>query len=156
MEQTKKETAPSLVIRRVVRAKRDRVFEAWSDPEIMKQWFYCQEGSAKVTNDFRVGGTYENEMTHIQKNAEDAACTNKSNVNLHKGEYLEIIPPEKIVFTWNSAIVTNSVVTIELKDLGDSTEVWITHDNLETQELKDMHAFGWEGCLENLQTFMEE
>lgn len=152
MEQTKKEVAPSLVIRRVVRAKRDRVFKAWTDPEIMKQWFYCQEGSAKVTNDFRVGGTYENEMTHKTKNAEGSVC----NVNLHKGEYLEIVPPEKIVFTWNSAIVSSSVVTVELKDLGDSTEVWITHDKLETQELRDMHSFGWEGCLENLQSFIEK
>lgn len=147
---------PSLVIRRVVRAKRDRVFKAWTDPEIMQKWFYCQEGSAKVKNDLRVGGAYENEMTHKPRNSEGGCGAEEGSVNLHTGEYLEIIPPEKIVFTWNSAIVTNSIVTVELKDLGDSTEVWITHDRLETQELRDMHTFGWEGCVENLQAFLEQ
>ena len=57
----------------------------------MAQWFYGMEtGQAKVKCDFRVGGKYAIEMSNPE-----ITCT-------PSGEYLEIVPPRKIVFTWNS------------------------------------------------------
>lgn len=141
---------PKLVIRRVIKAKRERVFDAWTNPEIMCKWFFCKEGKAIVKNDFKVGGTYENEMIHTN----GCATSLDSSSHLHYGEYVEISPPEKIVFTWNSALVKNSRVTVELQNMGESTELTLTHELLETENLRDQHRMGWEGCLINLLNYM--
>ena len=155
MGKAKSETPPSLVVRRVINAKIDRVFQAWTNPEMMKDWFYCGEGRAEVENDLRVGGSYRNEMITKPSMKEGSGCGAPADQtsHLHTGEYLEVVPPEKIVFTWNSHVVTNSRVTVELRELGDSTEVWITHDQLETEDLRNQHNMGWDGCLDNLEKY---
>lgn len=147
-------TPPTLVIRRTIHAKREKVFEAWSDPAIMNQWFFCGD-QAIVTNDFRTGGNYQNKMIFKAKVDGAHACSSPSETTTytHSGEYLEIIPPEKLVFTWNSHLVKDSRVTIELRDLGDATELTLTHELLETEVLRQQHTEGWEGCLANLSNF---
>lgn len=142
-----------LTVHRVIHAKRDRVFEAWTNPEIMSKWFVPGSGKAVVKNDFRVDGTFENSMIFNS----DTGCgtTSETNTFLHTGKYLEIVPPEKLVFTWTSHLVTNSKVTLLLKDLGDSTDLTIIHELLDTQELRDMHNDGWTGCLESLAQYLE-
>lgn len=124
---------------------------------MMNQWFVGGNGRAEVTNNLKVGGTFRNEMVLDGPKSSGEGCSASEGMQrvLHTGEYLEIVPPEKIVFTWSSPSVQNSRVTVELKDLGDSTEVWITHDNLETEGLREGHSKGWNACLSNLQTFIE-
>ena len=117
----------------------------------MSKWFYAGNGKAEVTNTLRVGGSFRNLMC-----VSDGACDTATEMKEyeHTGKYLEIIPPEKLVFTWSSPFVTNSRVTVELKAQGDSTEVWITHDLLETEELRQSHNKGWGSCLGNLEAFL--
>ncbi len=145
------------MIKRVIRAKRDRVFAAWTNPEVMSEWFIPGDGKAIVTNDFRLGGSFKNTMIFNPEEGEhQSSCTvMENNTYIHTGEYLEIIPPEKIVFTWSSHLVTNSRVTIELQDLGDSTELTLTHELLDTEDLREKHSGGWEGCLANLANYLE-
>lgn len=122
----------------------------------MSQWFYPGEGKAIVTNDCRVGGRFENTMvvTPSAKGGNACGAPSETNTYIHTGEYLEIVPPEKIVFTWNSHVVTNTRVTVELRDLGDSTELTLTHELLETEELRKTHTGGWDGCLLNLENYL--
>lgn len=157
MKTQENHTPPSLVVRRVIRAKRDRVFQAWTDPNKMKDWFFCGEGRANVSNELKVGGSYRNEMIMEPSPDHGNACGGPGgkNVQVHTGEYIEILPPERVVFTWSSSIVKNSRVTVEFRDLGDATEVVITHDRLETEELRRLHTLGWEGCLGNLEKFLK-
>ena len=75
---------------------------------------------------------------------------------MHRGEYLEIKPPEKLVFTWNSPAVQNTRVTVELKDLGDSTEIWLTHELLPTEEARKSHEGGWNGCMVKLERLLTQ
>ncbi|MBN8548347.1 MAG: SRPBCC domain-containing protein [Deltaproteobacteria bacterium] len=155
--ETKTNPPPTLVIRRVIPAKRDKVFAAWSKPELMSQWFRPPDGKAIVSNDFRVGGSYQNTMIFSSDpnghKGCGADCTSSSRP--HHGSYLEIVPPEKIVFTWNSQIVSNSRVTVELRERGESTELTLTHELLETEELRQQHSGGWDMCLSNLEKFFE-
>jgi uncharacterized protein YndB with AHSA1/START domain len=69
------------------------------------------------------------------------------------GTYQEIKPPEKVVFTWRwdgDTSHEDSVVTIEFSDLGNSTEVTLTHERLPNTEERDKHAHGWNGCMDQL------
>lgn len=123
----------------------------------MSQWFIGGDGTAKVTNDFRVGGSYQNIMT-LKPSADGrqgCGTPSSSNERVHFGTYLEISPPEKIVFTWNSQVVEDSRVTIQLRDLGDSTELTLTHELLETEELRQGHSRGWDVCISNLAQYLE-
>jgi uncharacterized protein YndB with AHSA1/START domain len=145
------ETNPQLMIRRVINASRERVFDAWTKPELMQQWFFAWTGTARVSNDLRVGGSYSNTMVI---KAGKPSCTPDANFPgefLHTGEYLEIRPPEKLVFTWSSHAVQNSRVTVELRDLGGKTELTLIHDLLPDQQSRDSHTEGWNSCLDNLQ-----
>lgn len=154
MNTQKNESPPSLTLKRRIRAKREKVYEAWTKPELMKQWFFCGARTrCEVKNELRVGGAYQNTM-YFEADP-SAGCGSHKEVETvnHTGEYLELIPPEKIVFTWSSHLVTNSRVTIVLSDKGDFTELVLTHELLETEELRQMHNGGWEGCLENLEKF---
>lgn len=138
-------TPAAAVIKRVLHAGRERVFEAWSDPRLMSRWFFVDPSwSARVTNDFRVGGTYSIEMVR-----------NDGTIFVAFGEYREIAPPSKLVFTWNSLIVQNTLVTIELRDLRDATELTLTHDLFPDADAARRDAAGWDGCLTNLVTFLE-
>src|SRR5262245_53976208 len=98
-----------LVIKRILSAPRERVFSALTDPAKMAKWFIGMEtGQAKVTSDFRVGGKYSVEMSNTEEKC--VPC----------GEYLEIVPPEKLSFTWSvDGKVKNSKVTIELFAKGN-------------------------------------
>jgi uncharacterized protein YndB with AHSA1/START domain len=145
-------------VRKIIRAKPERVFDAWIKPELMEQWFRKKNWSAKMTNDVRVGGSYSHEMTPEAGASDCASETSSSSgahqCRLHQGEYLEIRRPEKLVFTWNTPEVRDTRVTVDLRDLGDSTEVIITHELLATDDLRKAHAQGWEMCLENLSNFL--
>lgn len=59
--------------------------------------------------------------------------------------YLEVVPPERLVFTW-IAEWTNwkpTIVTVELKDLGDRTEIILTHEGLPDEKSAADARGGW-------------
>lgn len=119
-----------------------RVFSALTDPAKMSQWFFCSEpGRTKVTSDFRPGGKYMVEMSH------DGAPV------VIDGVYLEIVPPKKLVFTWNSSRgVKDSKVTFELSPISKGTKLVITHELPEN--MVPEHREGWLACFDNLDEFL--
>lgn len=135
----------SLMIKRIIGATCQEVFAAWSKPELMKQWLFpLQPGwKAIASNDFKVGGHYKQIMI-----AEDGVA------HTHTGIYKEIVTNQKIVFTWNSDSVKDTLVTIELRAVNGKTELTLTHELLPTEEQRERHHGGWEGCLNNLEKFL--
>lgn len=139
---------PALQITRTFAAPRERVFRAWTDVKQFAQWFAPSTDYHSVISEFdvRAGGSYKLEMHH-------------KGGNVHKlwGTYREIKPPEKLVFTWSwvgKADPVESVVTIEFRDLGGSTEVLLTHEHLPSSEEREKHGQGWNGCLGQLANFL--
>ena len=146
-EQLSPET--TLKIRRMFQAPRERVFRAWTDATELARWFApSAEYSTRVPElDLKVGGKYKVEMHH-----------KGGNVNKVGGTFREIVPPEKIVFTWrweNDPSAHESLVTIEFLDLGPATEVLLTHAQLPDAEQRDKHSQGWNGCLTRLAEYVE-
>jgi uncharacterized protein YndB with AHSA1/START domain len=119
-----------------------RVFSALTDPAKMSQWFFCSEpGGTKVTSDLRPGGKYVVEMPH-----------DGEPVVIH-GVYLEIVPPKKLAFTWNSTRgVKDSTVTFELSPIPEGTKLVITHE-LPEDKVQE-HREGWIACFDNIEAFL--
>jgi uncharacterized protein YndB with AHSA1/START domain len=138
----------TLQMKRTFRAPRAKVFRAWTGRLELAQWFAPSAEYSTVVPELelRVGGRYRVEMHH-----------KGGNVHRFSGTYQEIKPPEKVVFTWRWEGDTNpehSVVTIEFQDLGNSTEVTLTHERLPNPEERDKHAHGWNGCMDQLAKFL--
>jgi uncharacterized protein YndB with AHSA1/START domain len=138
----------SISIRRVLNAPCRQVFEAWTRPELMARWFFAGEGwTTKVSADVRVGGRYELTM----RDTSGAEHT-------QFGEYREIVPVTRLVFTWSfpPLAVVDSVVTVELFDLGTRTELALTHVLPPDPKVRGSHEEGWGGCLRNLDLFIHQ
>src|SRR5436190_169793 len=81
-----------LEIKRLIKAPRERVFDAWTRPEQLKQWMGPDEDMtiASVKIDLRVGGKFR-----IQMKAPDGESYTAV------GTYREVRAPERLVFTWD-------------------------------------------------------
>jgi uncharacterized protein YndB with AHSA1/START domain len=138
----------SVVVRKTFTASCRRLFDAWSRPELMAQWFFPAPGwRAEVTADLRPLGAYRVVM-------HDPA----GRLHVQEGVYREIQPVSRLVFTWTCADlgVIDSVVTIELAPRGDGTELVLTHELPDDPTLLREHEGGWLGCLATLAAFFEK
>jgi uncharacterized protein YndB with AHSA1/START domain len=136
-----------VVVKRMLRARRERVFAAWTRPELMTRWLFPGTGwTVDVTSELEVGGRYRLEMLDPEGVR-----------HLQFGVYREIVPVSRLVFTWNcpDLAVTDSVVTVELIDRGEQTELSLTHELPPDPRVRKGHEEGWNGCLGNLETFLE-
>ena len=100
-----------LEIKRVLSAPIDRVFTAWTDAQSLRQFITPgNPGHADVECDVRVGGKFRIDMHGTD-----------GKVFKHTGEYLEVLPPRRLKFTWISAATNQlpTVVTIDLRSLGE-------------------------------------
>ena len=131
----------TLKITRRLAHERSRVFSALTDPAKMSQWFFGPNcGPSTVTNDLRPGGKYLIGMGDKEKSPH--------------GTYLEIVPPERIVCTWNSCGgVVDSKVTFELEESDGNTILTITHELPESAV--DGHRMGWNVCLDHMVLFLD-
>lgn len=131
---------PDLVrLERILPASRDEVFAAWTEPEQMSRWL-SPRGRAEVEADVVVGGRLHVVMIDADVRIE------------HDGEFLEIEPPGRLVFTWRSPFTGGdrpSVVTVELFDDDGATRLVLTHRGLPAHE-RDPHAGGWGAILDRL------
>jgi uncharacterized protein YndB with AHSA1/START domain len=156
------ETAPAATVptfmltqTRVIRAPRARVYEAWTNPEIVKQWFgpvglQCP----RVEVDARIGGAYRIEFA--PRAATDGNACGSQNTAAF-GHYTKIVPNELLQFSWSSNWQPgeDSVVTVSLKDVDGGTEITILHENFNTEASRDAHDKGWAGGLGKLASLLE-
>jgi len=137
-------TETMLIITRTFDAPRAKGFEAWTTPEMLKQWFAPNEAFLiPIANvDLKVGGTYRIGMKPPDTESLHTAT----------GVYREIKPPEKLVFTWSweGEDPMNTLVTVEFRELGNATEVMLKHEFFPNTETRNKHSEGWIGCLEQL------
>ena len=141
----------SLEIKRLIRAPRDRVYAAWTDPAQLKQWFGPENVQTRdLIADLRVGGKFRWDLTTAE--GEKMTC---------RGEYREPQPGRKIVFTWqweDDETRENhpSVVTVELADADGGTELRLRHEQLPNEDSRDGHTRGWESALDKLAKFFSK
>jgi uncharacterized protein YndB with AHSA1/START domain len=139
----------SLQIKRFIKVAPDRVYAAWTDPVQLKQW-WGPEGvrTRNLTTDVRVGGKYRWDLTSPEGEEMSAF-----------GEYRELVPGKKVVFTWkwdDDEVWGNrtSLVTVEFSERDGGTELLFTHQQLPSEESRDRHSGGWNSILDGLEKFL--
>jgi uncharacterized protein YndB with AHSA1/START domain len=131
-------------------APREQVFDAWTNPEVLKRWWAAGAtwDTPLAEVDARQGGTYRLSMR-----------TDECEIHTVYGEYREVRPPERLAYTWSweegpgpaMKGAENTLVVIDFVEDGDGTVVKLTHTGFETEELRDMHTHGWQAVLANLE-----
>ncbi len=134
----------TLVIDRVFTAPPDRVFAAWTDTAQLAEWYGPEGMKAEIfANDLTVGGQY----SLVMKSAEGEYHLS--------GEYEEIEPPRKLVFTWKWKTSDETTrVTIELRPQGDGTHLRLTHTGFPEAEQASSHNQGWSSSLNDLERYL--
>jgi uncharacterized protein YndB with AHSA1/START domain len=106
-------------ITRTFNAPREIIWRAWTDPDEAARWWHPREVASPrefVRINASVGGTYEYKMIAPDGSEYPTA-----------GQYLEVVEPERLVFTWASPgdrIEDSPVITVQLAELeGGRTEM---------------------------------
>ena len=135
-----------LIISRIIDAPRERVFKAWTDPELLRQWF---APLPYTTLDVRPGGA---NLIVVRDPA--------GNEFPNRGVYLEVVKNERLVFTnaytkaWEPSEKPFMTVILTFEDEGGKTKYtarvlhWTVADR-EAHEKMGFHQ-GWGQCADQL------
>jgi uncharacterized protein YndB with AHSA1/START domain len=141
-------TKPSLTIKRRFNASPDKVFSAWTDPEKVKRWMGPGQIKAlSAQSDPRTGGRYRWVMKSPDGEEHDVS-----------GVYREVIPNEKLVFTWawKSTPERESLVTLTFKPDGSGTLMTLQHEQFFDEDARDRHQNGWTSAMDKLEKYLTE
>lgn len=128
--------APSVRIVRILPAPPQEVFAAWTDAQSVKEWMCPGTTTVPIVElDVRVGGHFKIVMR------------DKGGDYVHTGEYREIDPPNRLVFTWVSPAThdTPTLVTVDFRPHGDGgTELVLVHEQFPDEQSAAKHQRGWD------------
>ncbi len=136
-----------LTVQRIINAPCRLVFDAWTDPRQMVQWWSPETVKClSVTADLKIGGAYRIHMLADEKD------------HVAIGKYQEIVPNKRLRFTWEweHYAMADSVVTVEFEDLGKTTRVTLTHEGLPDRDDVPDHKSGWTSAIAKFARLMEE
>jgi uncharacterized protein YndB with AHSA1/START domain len=136
----------SVVIRRRIDATREELFDAWLDPDGMKEWM-CPGDilSAEIHIEARVGG----KLTIVMRGPSESYE--------HHGEFKTIERPSKIAFSWLAKATQwrPTLVTVEFVEVGEHiTELVLTHDELPPGEAREQYRGGWNQIVAQLEQYI--
>src|SRR5215213_1138968 len=119
-----------LVVTRTVNGPARIVFEAWTKPELFKQWWLPKSLGMTLRScemDVRVGGTYRLEF--------------EPDGMAFFGTYLEVTPPSRLVWTNEEGGEEGPVTTVTFEDQGDRT-LLVLHELHPSKEALDAAGTG--------------
>lgn len=127
-------------------ASPERVFEAWINPALLRCWL-----APIAEADARAGGYYRLEVAKPE------------GVHVVSGEYREFVRGERLVMTWiyegsmAPAGKLESLVTVDFRREGLSTEIKVSHDGLASSEyLETIRCGAWSEALDKLEAVLAE
>lgn len=136
----------TLVVRRLLKAPPELVFQAWTTPEHIVQWMRPEPGMEvpRARMDLRVGGKFRIQMKMTDGEYFTAV-----------GEFQEVTPPTRLAYTWDwekdgageefgEVEGKTTLITVDLHERAGRTELVLTHTRFATVESRDSHAGGWD------------
>jgi uncharacterized protein YndB with AHSA1/START domain len=143
-----------LVLTRLINAPREKVYRAWTDPELLKQWFAPKPYTTPIVEiDVRPGGS----AYFVMRGPDGKDLPNR-------GVYLEVVPNEKLVSTdayvkaWEPSEKPFMTLILTFEDEGGKTRYtarvrhWTVADR-ETHEKMGFHG-GWSLCTDQLEALV--
>jgi uncharacterized protein YndB with AHSA1/START domain len=139
---------------RLINAPREKVFRAWTDPELLKQWFAPLPWTTpRAELDVRPGGS--NLIVMRGPNGQEFP---------NQGVYLEVVKNERLVFTdaysraWEPAAKPFMTVILTFEDQSGKTKYTVrvrhwTEADRETHEKMGFHT-GWGQCADQLEALV--
>lgn len=150
----------AVVIERTFNAAVDLIWQLWTDPDHFKQWYGPKGFTVPVANmDLRIGG--QRLICMASPDGRRKMWTT--------GEFMEIVPRERLVYTESPAdengnvvspsamgipdgYPTKTEVTVLLEDLGGRTKMVLTHAGVPASSGADA---GWEQAFDKLADYIE-
>jgi uncharacterized protein YndB with AHSA1/START domain len=131
----------TLVVRKTIRATPERLFDAWTQPTQLRQWWGPQDVECVDAQiDLRVGGHYR-----IANRFRDGRLVWIS------GQFEVIDPPHRLEYTWRLEPQTTwERVSVRFERSRGGTDVVVTHDRIADERTRDTHERGWRECLDDL------
>ncbi len=141
----------SLTLVRRIAARPSIVFAAMTTAEGIAAWFGPDDlPVVRADVDARVGGAYRVHFRTLD-GRDHEAC----------GEFLEVVPPRRIVMSWRWSIggVPDeqgriSRLEIDLAPIANGTELTFTHADLGNDASAHSHTSGWTGALVKLARYV--
>ncbi len=144
-----------LILTRLIDAPPELVFKAWTDPEMLKQWFAPLPWTTPhVVTDLRAGGT----NTIVMRSPEGKDFPNS-------GVYLEVVKNQRLVFTdayvkaWTPSEKPFMTVVLSFEEQGGKTRYTarVMHWSVTDREAHEKMGFheGWATCAEQLASLVE-
>ncbi len=133
--------AATIRVARRFSAPPERVFDAWLEPEVAGRWLFATASlpMTDVDIDPQVGGSFR------------FAAQRDDEIIEHRGEYIEIVPHRRLVFTLTTADRPRTItrVTVEITPRRTGCELALTHERMPANDAN--HAEGrWAGVLYGL------
>lgn len=145
-----KQTAvPALVIRRILPAPPETVFDAWTTPETASEILAPENITVcELQMDARDGGKYRFGM----RRSDDS-------VWYVRGEYRDVARPHRLSMTWiweedEPSEERETLLTLEFNRVDEGTELILTHEYLASEESRANHTYGWNSMLEKLERYL--
>ena len=147
-------TDRELVLTRLINAPREKVYRAWTQPELLKQWFAPKPYTTPIVEmDVRPGGS----AYFVMRGPDGKDLPNR-------GVYLEVVPNEKLVSTdayvtaWEPSEKPFMTLILTFEDEGGKTRYtarvrhWTVADR-EAHEKMGFHE-GWGLCTDQLEALV--
>jgi uncharacterized protein YndB with AHSA1/START domain len=135
-------------VERVFNAPREGVFAAFTDPELIPEWWGPHGTTTSVDQmDVRAGGSWR----FVVRDSDGSETG-------FRGTYREVTPPERIVqtFEWEGLPGHVSVESATFEDLGDRTRVTSVSTFHTTEERDGMLGSGMEGGMNETYARLDE
>jgi uncharacterized protein YndB with AHSA1/START domain len=143
-----------LVLTRLINAPRAKVYRAWTDPELLKQWFAPKPYTTPIVEiDVRPGGS----AYFVMRGPDGKDLPNR-------GVYLEVVPNEKLVSTdayvkaWEPSEkpFMTLILTFEDEDGKTRYTARVRHWSVADREAHEKMGFheGWGLCTDQLEALV--
>lgn len=137
---------------RFIRAPREKVFDAFTDEALLRQW-HCPRGMSVVhcRCEPRAGGEWQ-----LGMQARDGTRLALG------GAYREVTRPERLVYTWawqgeNSPMAgVQTLVEVDFVARDGGTELRLRHSGFPAPAASEAHAVGWRSTLNRLVDQVDE
>lgn len=135
----------TLAMKRVLPAPRSVVYQAFCDPSKLAKWWGPRGFTApSLEVDPRVGASYRIEMQPPEGHSFYLA-----------GEFREVNPPARLAYTfvWEDPDPDDveTLVVLAFADLGEATQVALTHAPFKTEARCALHRDGWTDSFDRLE-----